>query len=475
MGNVPDAGPFRSPFFAHRFMPRPPALPSRFLAHLQALGLVSTEVHLLVAVSGGCDSVVLFHLLRFHATPGTPRISAAHFDHAMRPDSAADAAWVQGLCRAWGVPLVVGRAETQLRSEQDARRARHRFLRSAARELDATHIATAHHADDQAETVLFRILRGTGLQGLAGIAPVSPTGVVRPLLPFWRQEVERFARTAGLRWRNDPTNRSLGPVRNRIRHVVLPQIEQQVAPSARRSLVRLAELAGETEASLAALVESLERSTVSEADGTVMLARQPFREYHPALASRLLRRVLRRFGCTLTGAGTRIALQFITDAPSGRQLQLPGGLRLTTEFDRLRVAYDASPGTDATLLIPAAQASGSGAVCLGGRHYRVFWSHVSSPPEPHDPHWRAGFDPGSLTYPLHLRSWSPGDRIRLHAGSRRLKRLFGDRRVPRTERSRIPLLVGADGVVHWVAGVVQSPESQARPGQDALFIALVHG
>jgi tRNA(Ile)-lysidine synthetase-like protein len=225
-------------------MPPSAPLPRRFAEHFGALGAGSGGAPLLVAVSGGCDSVVLLHLLRF-ALPAPPHLHAAHFDHAMRPGSAADAAWVRGLCTAWDVPLLHAHADTRLRSETSARDARYRFLRAAAAEVGAAHVVTAHHADDQAETVLFRMLRGTGIDGLAGMRALGPTGIVRPLLPFWRAELAAYARRAGLRWRRDPTNDALTTARNRIRHRLLPDVERSFAPGARRALVRLAEQARE--------------------------------------------------------------------------------------------------------------------------------------------------------------------------------------------------------------------------------------
>src|SRR4051812_21511744 len=135
-------------------MPKPRPLDHRFRESLRALG-VMPGARVLAAVSGGADSVVLLHLLRFAADDVA--VSAAHFDHAMRPDSAGDAAWVEGLCAAWGVALVRGRAERTLKSEAAARDARYAFLADARQQASADWIATAHHADDQAETVLFRL------------------------------------------------------------------------------------------------------------------------------------------------------------------------------------------------------------------------------------------------------------------------------------------------------------------------------
>lgn len=457
------------------------AFSRRFLDHLAALGLPASDAHLLVAVSGGCDSVVLLHLLRF-AVPAAAgqRLTVAHFDHAMRGGSEADAGWVAGLCRAWQLPLVTGRAEEVLHSEADARRARYRFLRQAARERGATHLATAHHADDQAETVFFRVLRGTGLPGLGGISPGAGTGLIRPLLPFWRAEIEHYARSVGLRWRTDPTNRSLHPVRNRIRHELLPQIERTIAPAARRNLVRLARLAREAEAGWASIVEPLAAELARAEAGALVLARKPLRTYHPALGTRVLRHLLRRFGPPPGEAGTRMALQFITDAPSGRQLSLPGGVRIRVEYEVARIERAAATPVDRSLRIGRLEpgAAGSGTLRLGGRDYRAEWSVGRCPREPRPAEssgaWRAAFDRDTLRLPLELRAWRPGDRIRLRGGSRRLKRLFGDHKIPRSARAQRPVLVDADGTVLWVAGVVQAPHSLPQPGRDALFIQVVH-
>jgi tRNA(Ile)-lysidine synthase len=448
---------------------------ARFLRELRALGLGGADARLLVALSGGCDSVALLHLLRFRTGPAGALPSAAHFDHAMRPESGRDADWVRGLCRAWEVPLLIQRAETAPRSETAAREARLRFLRQAAERAGADWIVTAHHADDQAETVLFRILRGTGIHGLRGIQPKTELGFARPLLRFWRAEIEGYARSHGLRWRRDASNRTLGPVRNRLRQVVIPEIERIVAPRARRNLVRLATLAAEAEAGWAAALDAAEREAVRAESGGIVLARRSFRHYHPALASRLLRRLLRRFGITPDRAGTTLALQFITDAPSGRVLELSGGLRLRTEFDEVRIAADAGAEPDQPLVIAAVSEPGSGLARIGGRRFRVEWKLRGERDEPSRDGWSERFDRRVLVEPLVVRGWRAGDRIRLAGGSRRLKKLFSDRRVPVSERTALPLLVDGAGAVHWVAGVARSSHSLPRPLEDAFHIEIVHG
>lgn len=444
-------------------------LEDRFREQVEELGLARPGARVLVALSGGCDSVALLHLLRFHAPEPRPELLAAHLDHAMRPSSGADARWVEGLCRAWGVPLTVERADRPLRTEEEARDARYAFLRRVAEAEGATHLATAHHADDQAETVLFRILRGTGITGLAGIPPAGPSGVVRPLLPFWRREIRRYARRAGLRWREDPTNLLSGPARNRIRREILPGVEATVAPGARRSLVRLAELAREEEAAWAAVLEPLERAVARREGEAIVLARGILRGYDSAVASRVLRNLLRHFGVVLGRTGTRLALQFISDAPSGREMTLPGALRLSTEFDTVRIERAAEVPPDEPLPVPADRPEGGGEARIGGRTRRLAWR--TGPPEG-APAGAVVLARDALRFPLLLRGWRPGDRMRTRAGTRTLKKIFGERRIPRSERGRTPVLADAEGAVVWVAGVGTASGLAPRAGQPALLISI---
>jgi tRNA(Ile)-lysidine synthase len=432
-------------------------LPTRFRDRLRALGL-DADAHVLVALSGGMDSAVLLHLLRFTTDV---RVTAAHFDHAMRPGSDADARWVRGLCTAWEVPLVEARAEEPLRTEDDARRARYHFLREAQSTEGATHLATAHHADDQAETVLFRVLRGTGIAGLAGIPERGEGGLVRPLLPFWRAELRAYARENGLRWRFDPTNRALGPARNRIRNDLLPRIEKTIAPAARRSLVRLARLARAHEEEWAVLAERAAEECVRWEGTGAALVRDRLAAYDSPVAARVVRGVLRRFGMVPGRAGTRSALQFITFAPSGRVLLLPGGthqIRSDLGLARVESLGDAPPA-DRSLVIGGGE--GEGTLRVGGRKVRVRWGAD-----------REGVTVAANRLPLTLRGWLPGDRMKTRAGTKKLKKLFLEARISRPQRARAAVLADAEGRVLWAHGLARAADAEPLPGEATITISI---
>jgi hypothetical protein len=210
----------------------PPSFEQRFKRGLEALGLARPGAHVLVAVSGGCDSVCLLHLLRF-SFPGL-HVTAAHFDHAMRAGSGGDARWVAGLCRAWEVPLAAGRAEDPPRTEAEAREARYAFLRRVKDEVGATHLATAHHADDQAETVLFRCCAAPGRPGWRGSRrwTRAPAGAPPPPLPPRRAAALRAGKPGALA--RGPQQRAPGPRAQPHPPELLPLIERTVAPGARR-------------------------------------------------------------------------------------------------------------------------------------------------------------------------------------------------------------------------------------------------
>jgi len=440
-----------------------------FSRHVREEGIVREGDGVVVAVSGGLDSVALLHLLRF--APGLPavRLVAAHFDHAMREGSAADAAWVRGLARAWDVAFRGARADPAPQSEEEARRARYRFLEEVRSGEGARMVATAHQADDQAETVLFRALRGTGPGGLAGIPPWREPGIWRPLLPFSRAELEAYAGAVGLRWRQDPTNADEGFARNVIRRTLLPIAERQVAPGARRALARLARLARADEEAWRAARPVLEGPMdATHHAGAVSFERRALLSLHPALRARLLRSFAHDVGGALDEAGTRAALEFTSSGASGGRVELTGGLVLERSFERCTLRGAAAQPPPERVVEISAPGEGHGEGRAAGRRFSVTWTRASAPPE----RWIVEIPLREVTFPLRIRGWRPGDRIRLPYGTKALGKLLAEHRIPAPERPERPVAVDADGRVLWVPGIARAVVARGGPDREVLRIGI---
>lgn len=466
-------------------------LAERFVRVVRTRGEIEEGDTVVVAVSGGVDSVVLLHLLHFAAGLPRLRLVVAHVDHAMRPGSAGDAAWLRGLSTAWGLEMHHDRLEPPPEAEADARHRRYAVLERVRAETGARLTLTAHHADDQAETVLFRILRGTGIRGLRGIRERRRPALWRPMLSFTRKEIEGYAEAVGLSWREDPTN--LHPLaRNVIRHRLLPQAEALVAPAARRALRGLARRAREDEEAWASLIPGLldrvdaraegvrgrppggeiEEAAPDAGDGAVSFDRAAFLALHPAVRTRLLRTLARRLGRPLGEAGTRSAVEFSSSGESGGVVPLGRGMALRRELERL-VLSCSGPEPAAAADTPARIESpgrGDVAVRVGGATYRVRWSEAEAAGRG----WREVFATASVDFPLEVRGWLPGDRARLSFGTKKLKKLFLEARVPPGRRHRIPVVVDATGAVLWVPDVVRSVDASPGEGEAVLTIRITH-
>jgi tRNA(Ile)-lysidine synthase len=373
-------------------------------------------------------------LLRELAPAFAWRLEALHFDHGLRPGGRERERRLRARLAGTGVPLTVGRsAERPAPDHASLRRARYAWLRETARRRGADRIATAHQRDDQAETVLFRILRGTGNRGLAGI-PARRGHLVRPLLPFGREELGAWLTERGFDAFDDPSNRDYRYARSRLRHRLLPALEDAAGPGVADRLVALGHAATDV---CAAMETIAARALAAFATGRAA-------EWPAELRAEALRLAARRHGVRLRGAAARCAAASMLDLGSGHGLDLGRGLRLEREFDAWVIRRrEPEPAPDEPLTIPS-PAEGSGTFRLGGRHRRARWG---SEAENFAGSTRVALYVRGDHYPLTIRARAPGDRIRLTGGTRKLGALLSEARVPVGDRPSVPLLVDRDGRV----------------------------
>ncbi len=297
---------------------------------------------ILAAVSGGGDSVALLRLLQDQAPARGWRLAVGHVDHGLRPGSEDDAAFVAALAAERGLPFISRRVEVQPSGrspEEAARLARNAALRSMAAEAGASWVALGHTADDQAETVLARALMGSGPSGLAGMRPLADV-FWRPLLGWRRQHLRAYLETLGQAWRKDPSNQELGPLRNRLRHRLLPLAQELVNPRSVEALCRLAALAGEEEEVWSAWCLAQAPRLIRREGPSLCLAAEHLAIMAPAQARRLLRLALE----ALVGGGQHLLashieqLRDLASGGPGRELSLPRGLWAMREQKELRLA-----------------------------------------------------------------------------------------------------------------------------------------
>lgn len=435
---------------------------TRFLhAVSDALGRIAIrrDTLVMVALSGGPDSVALLQAMLALRERFGYRVVAAHLNHGIRAaESDRDEAFVRELCARLGVELIVERASglhSASNLEERARETRHRFLNAAADRIGADFIALAHHADDQAETVMMRILRGAGAAGLGAMNERGPGRIVRPMLTVTRAEVMSYLSAIGARFVIDSSNESRSILRNRIRAELLPMLEREFAPGIG---ARLAELAGEMRALDDFVMEAARREIVSEIDSMTRgdaldLAR--FATMHPALQVAVLRRflmdrigTLRRIGRVHIEDLRRLCL----DGPPNGTLNLPGGIQAVREYAILRIARirpEQAPFMVRLNSVGVTEIPAAGF---------VFDSSVISARRAEQPRdkFEALFDAETVNGGLTVRNYRPGDRIWPigMTGHRKLKDVFIDAKLPQSKRLSFPV-VELEGAIAWLPGMVR--------------------
>jgi tRNA(Ile)-lysidine synthase len=309
------------------------------------------NVTVVVALSGGCDSVALLRAMVAVKAGGEGRISAAHLNHQLRPDADVDERFVVALCGRLSVPCEVERMDVDRLAAQSgegleaaARKARYRFLQQTAGRLGARFVATAHTADDQAETILHRIVRGTGIRGLAGMARARRLGhatLVRPLLGLRHAELRAYLDALAQPFRHDPSNLDPRFTRNRIRLGLLPRLQAGYNTAVVEALLRLGTLAGQSTAVIDGLVDQwFDRCVTSDADGAAQIALGDLSAEPPYLVRELLMAVWRRRNWPMQAMGMAkwdelAELALGTAAPARRDF--PGGVTAEVAAGTMRL------------------------------------------------------------------------------------------------------------------------------------------
>jgi len=429
------------------------AVLDRVLRTISRYSMLAPDARVAVAVSGGPDSVCLLHVLRELAPHlGVTVAAVAHFNHKLRGEAAEeDERFVGAMAAEMGVPFHRAEAEVSASAgnlEQAARRARRGFFFELMRGGVADRVALGHTRDDQAETVLFRLLRGSGLAGLAGIYPVTADGFVRPLIDSTRNEVEGFLRSRGIPSRFDATNRDPRFARNRIRHGLLPKLRDEWNPNIVDTLANLADLAREEERFWKTQIDRIAGDTFVAGNPGLELAAAALAALPKAAARRLVRHAIAQ----VKGDLRRIEFSHIeqvlvlASANAGEgKIRLPG-IDVIRSFDRLRMEAIAPqlPVETVPVAVPGRYPApdGNTQVCFEVTESKRTTDMCAN--------LKGELSWQRIPAPLELRGWRPGDHYRPVGQSRdkKVQEMFQRARVPFWQRRFWPI-VTSGGKILW--------------------------
>lgn len=435
---------------------------------IAANDLLSQGNRIVVAVSGGPDSVALLHVLVTLREEFFWHLHVAHLNHRFRgPDADADADYVADLARQWEVPATIQSFDVpqyqkahKLSAQQAARAVRHEFLRQVAAAFGATRIALGHTADDRVETLLLNLLRGAGVEGL-GSLPARRDPLIRPLIDCWRTETEAYCAQHRLAPRQDRSNLNPHYLRNRIRLELLPLLERDYAPGIKETLRRTAELAQALGSYMQQRgEEELEKIAQLLPPNGIEIAVGPLQHQPVAMQWQILREMVRRVKGNLeevTHSHIEALRQRALQPYGSHSIFLPGGWVARQEYDRLYFGPADGQKEELTEGTPggwALRLPGITELPELGWRLRI----VRCPPPkdhvlPPGTGYSAYLDAARCEEGLWVRTWQAGDRMRPLGlgGTKSLQDIFTDRKVPRRQRLTWPLVVTRDRIA-WVVG-----------------------
>lgn len=425
----------------------------------------------LCAVSGGADSMCLLHWL--NGVKGI-RLQAAHYNHHLRgEESERDEEFVRQRCREWDIPLICGGGDVSARAaewgkglEETAREMRYAFLQTAARQIDADVIAVAHNADDNAETMLLHLIRGSGLTGLTGMLP-RRDNIVRPLLTTTRSEIEEYCAAHSVPYVQDSTNADEYYSRNRVRRRIIPELTA-MNPRFVENSIKLLERLRDDESYLTSQTDAIFASVRKEGEHIIIPA-AVIGDLPDALSPRAVRRLLAQAGqenCSAAHLESVLAL-CRTEDPSAR-VSLPG-LIARREYENLVLA----PVQETAQVPEAAALNLNGETVYGETGWTVTCRKAICPEENRKNPDTFFLSCAKLNGALVLRSRQTGDAVKLPGrNTKSVKKLFIEEKVPLARREELPVLADDSGVAA-VASFGPDVSRLAQPGEEALEISIL--
>ncbi len=444
-----------------------PPLEQRVLDFIRQHQLVPGDRKLLVAVSGGPDSVCLLHTLVNLQKELKVKLHLAHLNHQLRgAESEADADYVADLALKLGIPATIERREVKgyqarerLSLEEAAREVRYSFLAEVAKSIGADRVAAGHTRDDHIETILMHLIRGTGTKGLRGLQPYtewkSKTGsliIIRPLLEISHQETEDYCRQHKLRPRLDASNLSLSPLRNRVRHQLLPLLESY-NPRMAEALLRAGRIASDDIGFLDKEITRLWDDIIHQQEKAIVLDREGFDPLPPALKRYLLRASVEK----LLGSAKDIETRHIEEMmslvtkPAGKRLSLPQGLTFFIEYNQYRLTSDSASLSPFPTLEDEVPLNIPGQTSLPG--WRIEAAIIDRERMTEKDDFTAYLDLGKTGGKLTVRPRRRGDRFQPLGlpQAKKVGEFMIDAKIPRTWRGKIPIVCSPEQIV-WVVG-----------------------
>ncbi len=442
---------------------------------VNAYGMLKEKDSVVVAVSGGPDSVALLHVLRALAAPFSLKLGIAHLNHCLRQnDSDKEAAFVETLSNRLDLPCHIHKKDVheyqiknKLSLEEAARRVRYTFLYRVAETNRYNKIALGHNSDDNAELVLMNLFRGSGRLGLSGIPPVRDGKIIRPLIKSSRSEIIDYLNQNRLKYVSDPSNRDTRYLRNRVRHKLIPLLKTAYNPKISETLNRLSSIMHSEEAWIEDVIHPLfEKSVLNVQDDGIMFSVSMLHRLHTAAQRRILRKAISRIKGDLrriSFVNIDAVLRLLEKKPTYGRIDLPDRIRIRRTGDVLLITREKSALRDLDVktdppkpFIFEYKITKPESIFIKEIGAHLEFTEMSTETMPD--YCSAGqytvfFDKDTLSFPMVLRNYRPGDVFRPMGmdGTQKLKKFFIDKKVPRNDRIKCPILLSREKII-WVVG-----------------------